>query len=95
MFDSFDIFYKEFKSELNKRCFFIEYKGEKVATATISPSNEYGYSCVIDWLAIKKEYQGKGLARPLISKFMKIAFDEKYGFVDVCCNEYYIKSLCE
>lgn len=72
-FNYFDIFYKEFKSELNKRCFFIEYKGEKVATATISPSNEYGYSCVIDWLAIKKEYQGYKLSKPLIYKCLEVA----------------------
>ena len=30
--------------------------------------NEYGYGCVIDWLAIKKEYQGYKLSKPLIYK---------------------------
>jgi len=72
-FNYFDIFYKEFENELNKRCFFIEYKGKKIATATISPSNEYGYSCVIDWLAIKKEYQGYKLSKPLIYKCLEVA----------------------
>lgn len=74
-FNYFDIFYKEFEKELNKRCFFIEYKGEKIATATISPSNEYGYGCVIDWLAIRKEYQGYRLSRPLICKCLELAKD--------------------
>ena len=69
----FDIFYNDFKSDLNKRCFFIECNGEKVATATISPSNEYGYGCVIDWLTIKKEYQGYKLSKPLIYKCLEVA----------------------
>ena len=72
-FNYFDIFYNAFENKLNKRCFFIEYKGEKIATATISPTSEYGYSCVIDWLAIKKEYQGFKLSKPLIYKCLEIA----------------------
>ena len=70
---TFHLFYDSFYNELNKRCFFIEYKGEKIATATISPSNEYGYSCIIDWLAIKKEYQGHKLSKPLIYKCLEVA----------------------
>ena len=67
-FNYFDIFYNEFVNELSERCFFIEYKGEKIATATISHADEYGYSCVIDWVAIKKDYQGLKLSKPLIYK---------------------------
>ena len=69
----FEIFYGEFEEELNKRCFFIEYKGEKIATATISPCSQDNYTCLIDWLAIKKEYQGKKLGRPLIDKCIEVA----------------------
>ena len=70
----FEEFYHSFKNELNKRCFFIiNDKGEKVATAAVSPTNEHGYNCVVDWLAITKEYQGKGLAKPLIAKTLQLA----------------------
>lgn len=72
-FEYFNIFYKEIENELNKRCFFIEYNGEKIATASISLASEYGYDCVIDWLAIKKEYQGYKLSKPLIFKCLEIA----------------------
>lgn len=77
-FDYFDMFYKRFENELNKRCFFIEYEGKKVATATISPSDEYGYSCVIDWLAISKDYQGKKLSKPLVYKCLEVAKSLNY-----------------
>lgn len=76
----FNDFYGEFINELSKRCFFIENKsGEKVATATLSPSSEYGYNCVVDWLAIKKQYQKNGLARPLISRVIKLAKELNYN----------------
>ena len=75
----FDLFYKDFSYELDKRCFFIEHKGEKIATATISSCNEYGYECLIDWLAIKKEYQGYKLAKPLIYKCLEVAKDLGYN----------------
>ena len=71
----FEIFYGEFEDELNKRCFFIEHNGEKIATATISPCSQDNYTCLIDWLAIKKEYQGKRLAKPLINKCIEVARD--------------------
>lgn len=72
----FHDFFDSFKDELNKRCFFIvtETK-EKVATATISllQEKEGNYEAAVDWVAIKKEYQGKNLSRPLISYFIKLA----------------------
>lgn len=71
--DSYDTFIQE----LNKRCIFIvdDKTNEKVGTATISLlSKEYfGYNSAVDWVAIKKDYQGKGLARPLITKILEIA----------------------
>lgn len=66
-------FYGKFLDELDKRCFFIVYDNTKIATATISPSNEYGYNCVIDWLAISKDHQGKHLAKPLVNKCLEVA----------------------
>jgi ribosomal protein S18 acetylase RimI-like enzyme len=72
-------FYNNFLSELNKRCIFIvnDSTNEKVGTATISllKTKEYNYEAAVDWFAIKKRYQGRGLAKPLISKFIEIAKD--------------------
>lgn len=75
----FNLFYSKFLNELNKRLFFIEYNGKKIATATISPTDAYGYHAVIDWLAIIKDFQGKGLAKPLISKCIDLAKSLGYG----------------
>lgn len=73
----FHEYYDDFIDELSKRLVFIvdTETGEKVGTATISIFNdsEYGLNGTVDWVAIKKKYQGKGLAKPLISKFMDIA----------------------
>ena len=69
----FEIFFGEFEEELNKRCFFIEHNNEKIATATISPTSENGYTSLIDWLAIRKDYQGKGLSKALIYKCIEVA----------------------
>ena len=42
----FHSYYDKFYDERSSRCLFIENnKGEKIATATISPANEYGYKC--------------------------------------------------
>ena len=75
----FSDFYKFFINELDKRCVFIveNLTNRKVATVTVSllKEKEYGYDCAIDWLAIRKEYQGKGLSKPLISNMIKIASD--------------------
>jgi len=73
----FHQFYDSFINELNKRCIFIvdDITNEKIGTATVSllKEKEYDYDATIDWFAIKKTYQGKKLAKPLISKFMEIA----------------------
>lgn len=67
----FHQFYDPFINELNERCLFIEDKDRnKVATATISPSKDFGYDCVIDWFAVSRKEQGKGLAKPLLSKLV-------------------------
>ena len=73
----FHDFYDSFINELNKRCIFIvdDSTNEKVGTVTVSllEKEEFGYKAAGDWLAIKKEYQGKKLARPLITKFISVA----------------------
>lgn len=73
----FHTFYDSFINELNKRCIFIvdSKTNEKVGTATVSllKQKEYGYDAAIDWLAIKRKYQGKGLSKPLVTKCMEIA----------------------
>lgn len=72
----FHEFYDNFTNELNKRCIFIvNDKNEKVGTGTISllKEEEFGYNAVVDWVAIDKNYQGKHLARPLISRLLKLA----------------------
>ena len=75
----FNSFYLDFYSELSSRCIFIENdKGEKVATATISPTKEYGYKCVIDWFAVSPKGQGLKLSRPLLSKVLLVAKDLGY-----------------
>ncbi len=75
----FHDFYDYFIDDLDKRCVFIvdSNTGEKVATATISllEKEEYGYSAAVDWVAVKRSYQGRKLAKPLITKFMEIARD--------------------
>lgn len=78
----FHDFYDYFIDELDNRCVFIvdSNTGEKVGTATISllEEKEYGYEAAVDWLAIKKSYQGRKLAKPLITKFMDIAKDNRH-----------------
>ena len=73
----FHSFYDSFIDEISKRCFFIvdNNTNDKIGTATISllKDGEYGYKGAVDWLAIKKEYQGRKLARPLISKVISLA----------------------
>ena len=73
----FHDFYDYFIDELPKRCAFIvdDNTNEKVATATISllETPEYGYRAAVDWVAIKRPYQGRKLAKPLITKFLEIA----------------------
>ena len=72
----FHDFYEHFYEELPKRLFFVvNDDGEKVGTATISKlkEKEFGYDAVVDWFAIKKQFQGFKLSRPMINKFIKLA----------------------
>ena len=73
----FHMFYDNFIDELDKRCIFIvdNATNEKIGTATVSllKEKQCDYDAAIDWVAIIKEYQGKGLAKPLITKFLELA----------------------
>lgn len=73
----FHDFYDYFIHELNKRCIFIvdDKTNEKIGTVTISllEKPEFGYEAAVDWLAIKRDYQGKHLSKPLISKTVELA----------------------
>lgn len=71
----FHQFFDSFIDELPKRLVFIidDKTGEPVGCATISKVNEEGYTAAVDWVAIKKEYQGMKLSRPLISKFISLS----------------------
>lgn len=76
----FKDFYSSFIKDVGKRCFFIvDIKtNKKVATATISPSNDFGYPCVIDWLSIDKNYWGQKLGKPLIARTLQLAKELGY-----------------
>ncbi len=72
----FHDFYDYFIDELPKRLFFVvNDEGEKVGTATVSllSEEEYGYDAVVDWVAIKRSYQGCKLSKPMISKTLELA----------------------
>ena len=70
----FHLYYDKFYSELSKRCFFIlDSNDVKVATATISPTDEYGYPCALDWLAVSQRAQGKGIGKALIANCIDVA----------------------
>lgn len=79
-YNTFHNFYDKFYNEIKNRCFFIENKnGEKIATATVSPADEYGYNCVIDWFAISSKAQGLGLSKPLLTKTLITAKNLGYN----------------
>lgn len=73
----FHQFFNSFMNKLNERCIFIvdDNTNKKIATVTISllDEEEYGYKAAIDWFAIKQEYQGKKLSKPLINKFISLS----------------------
>lgn len=72
----FERYYKNKIDELKTRCIFLlNEKGEAIGTATgfylNQPLNET-ITGDMHWVAIKKEYQGKGLSKPLITKAMQV-----------------------
>ena len=69
--EAFSKSYGDKYDELKNSCIFIETnEGEKVATINAFHLNEPENDITgdLEYLAVKKEYQGKGLSKPLISK---------------------------
>lgn len=60
---------------LNRMVFVVNSAGEKVATATafydINKKDKFG-SGWLHWVSVKREYQGKGLSKPLISYVLNL-----------------------
>lgn len=76
--ETFHQFYDSFLKELSNRCIFIvNDQNEKIGTATISllEETEDEYEAAVDWVAIKKEDQGKHLSKPLISRFIQLSHE--------------------
>lgn len=72
--EAFNHYYGSHYEELKKLCLFIENEnGEKVATSTAFYLNEPigDITGNVHWVAIKKEYQGMHLSKPLISETLK------------------------
>ena len=80
-------YYGSKEAELAERMFFIEDKsGNKIATATafydihIGDSSDNGQ---LHWVAIKKDAQGKGLSKPLITHTLKRMKALGYGQIKI------------
>jgi ribosomal protein S18 acetylase RimI-like enzyme len=64
-----------FQRELGKRCLFVQTEGgEPVGTAmawygTLLPGGMAGR---LHWVGIRKEYQGRGIGKPLVSRAMEL-----------------------
>lgn len=74
--ESWKRYYEGKDSELENRMVFIEtLEGEKVATAT-AYYDIYGRDTSgagwLHWVAVKREYQGRGLSKPLISYVLNV-----------------------
>lgn len=80
--ESWNRYYGDKEDELIKRMVFIEdAKGRKAATATafydISGKDQSGDGW-LHWVAVRREYQGRGLAKPLITHVLEIMRDLGY-----------------
>ena len=78
--DYFKKKYKPFIEELERRCIFVENAdGGKIATFTVwweyIGARRYPW---ISWVAVKPDYQGKGIGKALISRGMRL-LDELEG----------------
>lgn len=69
-------YYGSVEDTLHDRMIFIENaQGEKVATATAyyDKAGELPPECgQVHWVAVRRDHQGKGLAKPLISQVLKV-----------------------
>jgi len=74
--ESVKYFKKEYKEDieaLSERCLFVEYKGEKVGTATAWYGDHLGEKAPrIHWVGVKPEHQGKGICKYLIQAVLEV-----------------------
>ncbi len=79
---SWNEYYLGHEDELLNRMVFVETAGgEKVATASAYhdvEGEETGDSGWLHWVSVKKDYQGKGLSKPLISHTLQVMADLGY-----------------
>ena len=68
-------YYEKENELLNRMVFIVNEQGEKIATATafydINGKDKSGAGW-LHWVAVKREYQGKGLSKPLITHILNI-----------------------
>lgn len=87
-FEKFDDYYGKYLKDLEDRfVFVVDSDGTPVATVCgwymQKPINDV-ITGDLHWLAVKKEYQGLGLSKPLIVESMKIMY--KYGHKGAFCH---------
>lgn len=70
----FNTQFADYKKELDKRCLFIvNNEGKVIGTASAQESSNGDASLGrVGWVAIDPEFQGLGLAKPLLSRVMKV-----------------------
>lgn len=85
--DAWNRYYSGRESELhNRMVFVVNESGEKVATATafydINRKDKSGAGW-LHWVAVKREYQGKGLSKPLITYVLLVMKALRYNHVKI------------
>lgn len=80
--DAWNRYYANNEKALSDRMVFIENaNGEKVATATAYydiTNNDKSGDGWLHWVAVRREYQGKGLSKPLISYVLEVMHELGY-----------------
>lgn len=80
--DAWNRYYSDKEAELKSRMVFVvSDNGEKVATATAFydiTGRDKSDSAWLHWVAVKREYQGKGLSKPLITYVLNLMRDMGY-----------------
>lgn len=73
------------KDELSRRMVFVENSvGEKIATGTMLydiKTGDDGREAWLHWVAVRKDFQGRGLSRPLISYLLSLMRISGYNSV--------------
>ena len=83
--DAWNVYFAPFETQLPGRMQFISVPGgEKIATASayFDPKNPDGDGW-LHWVAVQRDFQGKGLARPLIAHTLRRLRELGYGEIYV------------